>query len=324
MIFLVSYLEVIRHKLQRRQEVKSKVGILMGFLPSLAVTVLILSGPLSTLAGSNEKILATIGNETVTEADLQQMADAVPERLRHLYLTPEGRQKSLDYVINIYVLAAEAQKEGMDKSPEVRRLLAFTTKDLLARLYLDKASRTIKDPTVEDAKAYYEKNKAQYATPESVHLRHILVKTEKEAQDALKRLQKGEKFDALAQKVSICPSKEQGGDLDWVPKGTLLGEVENAAFAMDKGQITGPVKSTFGYHVLFLEDKRPAQQSSFDQVKDYIVEQLQFQRRQEHYEKLADSLRKKMNVKVTTSAAGPKAPAATPPKPAGPTSGPKN
>lgn len=303
---------------------QSKVGILKGFLPGLAVTILMLSGPLSTFAGPNDEVLATIGNETVTETDLQQMAEAVPERFRHLYLTPEGRQKSLDYVINIYVLAAEAQKEGMDKSSEVQRLLEFTKKDLLARLYLDKASKTIKEPTVEDAQAYYETNKAQYATPESVHLRHILVKTEKEAQDVLKRLQKGEKFDALAQKVSICPSKGQGGDLDWVPKGTLLGEVENTAFSMDKGQITGPVKSKFGYHVLSLEDKKPAEQSSFDQVKDYIVEQLRFQRRQEHYEKLADSLRKKMNVKTTTSSAGPPVPPATPSKPAGPTAGPKN
>ncbi len=302
----------------------SKVGILKVFLPVLSVIVLGLNGPLSSFAGSNERVLATIGSETVTEADLQQMVDAVPERFRHLYLTPEGRQKSLDYVINIYVLAAEAQKEGMDKKPEVQRLLDFTKRDLLARLYLDKASKSIKDPTEDDAKAFYEKNKAQYATPESVHLRHILVKTEKEAQDALKRLKKGEKFEDLARKISICPSKGQGGDLDWVAKGTLLGEVENAAFSMDKGQITGPVKSKFGYHVLFLEDKKPAQQSSFDQVKDYIVEQLRFQRRQEHYEKLADSLRKKMNVKVTAASAGPKAAAAAPSKPAGPTSGPKN
>lgn len=304
---------------------QSKVGILKGLLPVLAATLLMLTWPLTSLAGPNENVLATIGNETVTEADLQQMADAVPERFRHLYTTPEGRQKSLDYVINIYVLAAEAQKEGMDKSPEVQRLLDFTKKDLLARLYLDKASKTIKEPTEEEAKAYYESNKAQYATPESVHLRHILVNTEKDAQDVLKRLQKGEKFEALAQKVSICPSKGQGGDLDWVPKGTLLGEVENTAFSMEKGQITGPVKSKFGFHVLFLEDKKPAQQSSFDQVKEYIVEQLRFQRRQEHYEKLADSLRKKMNVKVATPAVESTSPSqAAPTKPAGPTADPKN
>ncbi len=294
------------------------------FLSVIAITALILSGPWSAVAGPNEKVLATIGSDTITEADLQQMANAVPERFRHLYLTPEGRQKSLDYVVNIYVLAAEAQREGMDKNPEVQRLLDFTKKDLLARLYLDKSSRSIKEPTEEEAKAFYEKNKAQYGTPESVHLRHILVKTEKEANDALKRLKKGEKFDTLAGKVSICPSKGQGGDLDWVPRGTLLGEVEKAAFSMEKGQIAGPVKSKFGYHVLFLEDKRPAQQSTFDQVKDYILEQLRFQGRQDHYEKLADSLRKKMNVKITASQTGPEASAAAPSKPAGPTAGPKN
>ncbi|MDQ7781839.1 MAG: peptidyl-prolyl cis-trans isomerase [Desulfomonilaceae bacterium] len=299
-------------------------GIFKGFLPALAVTALALCGPLSTFAGPDDKVLATIGNETVTESDLQQMANAVPERFRHLYLTPEGRQKSLDYVINIFVLAAEAKKEGMDKSPDVQRLVKFTEKDLLARLYLDKASKSIDEPTEAEANAYYEQNKAQYATPESVHLRHILVKTEKEAQDALKLLKKGQKFDDLARKISICPSKAQGGDLDWVPKGTLLGEVESVAFSMDAGQITGPVKSKFGYHVLLLEDKKPAQESSYEQVKDYIFEQLRFQRRQEHYERLADSLRKKMNVKVTASPTEPPTPDASPAKPSGPTAGPKN
>ncbi|MFH1116098.1 MAG: peptidyl-prolyl cis-trans isomerase [Pseudomonadota bacterium] len=292
------------------------------FLLALVVAAVVLSGPRPACAGPDEKVLATIGSDTVTDVDLQQMANAVPERFRHLYLTSEGRQKSLDYVVNIYVLAAEAQREGMDKTREVQRLLDFTKKDLLARLYLDKASKSIEEPTEEEAKAFYEKNKAQYATPESVHLRHILVKTEEEAKDVLKRLEKGEKFEALAQKVSICPSKGQGGDLDWVPRGTLLGEVEEAAFSMKEGRITGPVKSKFGYHVLLLEEKKPAQQSTFDQVKDYIIEQLRFQRRQDHYEKLANSLRKKMDVKITASEADLEAAAAPASQPAGPSAGP--
>lgn len=299
--------------------------ILKYFFTGLAVTALSMTLCLPALAGADDKVLARIGNETVTEADLQQMAEAVPEKFRHLYLTPEGRKKSLDYVINIYVLAAQAKKDGMDKSRDVQRLLDFTTKDLLARLYLDKSSKKIAEPTDEEAKAYFEKNKAQYGTPESVHLRHILVKSQKEAEQVLKTLKKGEKFEGLAAKVSICPSKGQGGDLGWVPKGTLLEEVEKVAFSMEKGQITGPVKSKFGYHVLFLEDKRPPQQSTYDQVKDYIVEQLRFKSRQDHYEKVADTLRKQMNVQITPAAQeAPKTSTGEATKPAGPKAGPKN
>ncbi|MBI4964258.1 MAG: peptidyl-prolyl cis-trans isomerase [Desulfomonile tiedjei] len=271
-----------------------------------------------SFAAGEDKVLARIGNETVSEKDLSEMSNAVPERFREFYRTPEGRQKTLDYIVNIYVLAAEAEKQGLDKAPDTARLLQFTKKDLLARLYLEKMTKDMPVPTDADAKAFYENNKAQYTTPESVHLHHVLVKTDKEAKDVLAKLKKGEKFADIASTVSICPSRVKGGNLEWLPKGSLVKEIEDVAFTAKKGEIFGPVKTKFGYHVLLVEDTKPAQESSFDQVKDYIMEQLKFQKQQEQYEKLAEQLRKKMNVQVTQEA--PPVPAG----PAGPTPGPKN
>jgi len=269
-------------------------------------------------AAGDDKVLARIGNETVTDADLKEMVNVVPENFRRFYESPEGRKKTLDYIVNIYVLAAEAEKQGMDKSPQVARLLNFTKKDLLARLYLDNLTKNLEGPSEAEAKAFYEQNKAQYSVPESVHLHHILVKSEKEAKDVLARLKKGDQFAAVASQVSICPSKAKGGNLDWLPRGSLVKEIEDVAFTMKKGEINGPVQTKFGYHVLLLEDKKDPQESTYDQVKDYNVEQIKFQRQQDHYEKLAESLRKKMNVQVTDDSAP------SPPIPAGPTTGPKN
>jgi peptidyl-prolyl cis-trans isomerase C len=283
------------------------------------------AGTPSASATSPDTVVARVGNQIVTEADLQQMANAVPERFRHLYLTPEGRQKTLEYVVNVFLLANEAVNQGMDKSPEVQKLLEFSKKDLLARLYLDKASAELPDPTEDEAKRYFEQNRDQYQTPEAVHLHHILVQTEKEAQKVMDRLKKGEKFADIAKQVSTCPSKSKGGDLDWLPKGSLLPEIEQEAFAMQDGQIAGPVKTKFGYHVLFLEGKSPAQESSLDQVKDYVIEQLRYQKRQEHYNKICNALKQKMNVQISDPQAKTipvtSAPAT---KPAGPTAGPKN
>ena len=265
-----------------------------------------------------ENVLAKIGNQTVTETDLRGIANAVPEKFRHLYTTPEGRKKTLEYVVNIYVLAGEAERQGLDKKPEVANLLEFTRRDLLARLYLDQMTKDLPAPTDAEAKDNYEKNKSQYSTPESVHLHHILVASEKEAKDVLDRLKKGEKFSDVATQVSICPSKIKGGNLEWLPKGSLVPEIEEVAFAMKEGQVTGPVKSKFGYHVLLLEEKRGPQENSFDQVKEYIVEQLRFQKQQEQYEKLADSLKKQLNVQVNENAISGGAPI-----PAGPSTAPK-
>lgn len=274
------------------------------------------------LCAEKDKVLAKIGKDTITEADLEQLANAVPERFRYLYTSPEARRQTIDYIVNVYVMAAEAQKEGLDKNPKFDMLLNFTKKDLLARLYMEKMTKGSPTATEQDAKAFYDRNPDMYETPESVHLHHVLVQTEDQAKDVLKRLKKGEKFSDVASAVSICPSKARGGDLDWLSRGRLVKEVEDVAFSMEKGQVTGPVKSKFGYHVLFLEDKKPASKSSFDEVKDYLIEQLTFQKQQEFYEKLADSLRKKMDVQVTQTESQP-LPQAKPGVPVGPTAAPK-
>ncbi|MCJ7614279.1 peptidylprolyl isomerase [Candidatus Bathyarchaeota archaeon] len=83
-----------------------------------------------------------------------------------------------------------------------------------------------------------------------VHCAHILVKTEKEINTILERLKKGEKFSAIAKDVSLCPSKKHGGDLGTFGRGQMVKEFENVAFALEKGQISGIVKTQFGYHIV--------------------------------------------------------------------------
>lgn len=292
----------------------------MGNKRVFAKNLLLLAGMILALvasgdfagAQSKDQPLAKIGDQVITETDLREMCGAFPDKS---YQTPEGQKKALDYLVNIYVLAAEAQAQGLDKDPEVQRFLQLNRNDFLARVFLDKMSKNLPTPSDKEIKEFYDKNQDQFTVPESVLLHHILVKTEPEAKDVLARLKKGEKFADVASQVSICPSKEKGGNLEWLPRGSLVKEVEDAAFAMKKGDVSGPVQSKFGYHILFVEDKKPAQQSSLDQVKPQIVEQLKFKNQQEYFDKLAGELKKKHNVQVTAPV--------EPAKPAGPAAAPK-
>ncbi len=291
-------------------------------IPLFAImAVVVLSLAMVSVVNAQNAVLAKIGTTTITEKDLNDLANAIPERYRDMYMSPEARQKTLDYIVNIYVLAAEAEKQNIDKAPEVQKLMDFTKKDLLARIYLDRQSRNLKPPTEEEAKKYYQQYRDQFVTPESVHMHHILVNTEKEAKAVLDRLKKGEKFEEIASQVSICPSKTKGGDLGWLPKGSLVPEIEEVAFTVKQGVPTGPVKSKFGYHVLRVEDRKPAEEGSFEQAREYIMEQLKFQAQQDNYERIAQDLRKKMNVQVfdKQGTGG----ASTSPQAPQPTSGPK-
>ena len=86
--------------------------------------------------------------------------------------------------------------------------------------------------------------------PNKVHCAHILVKTEKEVNKVLERIKKGEKFSAIAKDISICPSKKRGGDLGTFGRGQMVKDFENVAFTLEKGQISGIVKTQFGYHII--------------------------------------------------------------------------
>lgn len=86
--------------------------------------------------------------------------------------------------------------------------------------------------------------------PDKVHCYHILVKTETEAKNVKTRIEKGEKFGAIARQISLCPSSKKGGDLGTFPRGKMVKEFEKAAFGLEKGQVSAPVKTKFGYHVI--------------------------------------------------------------------------
>ena len=86
--------------------------------------------------------------------------------------------------------------------------------------------------------------------PNEIHCAHILVKTEKEAQALMQRLERGEKFTNIAKEISLCPSRKRGGDLGTFGRGKMVREFEQAAFTLQKGQISPIVKTKFGYHIL--------------------------------------------------------------------------
>ena len=90
----------------------------------------------------------------------------------------------------------------------------------------------------------------------SVNAAHILVNSEKDAQNIMARLEKGEKFEDLAKRFSKCPSKSKGGNLGWFGKGDMVPEFENAAFSAQKGAVVGPVKTQFGYHIILVKDMK--------------------------------------------------------------------
>jgi len=219
-------------------------------------------------------------------------------------LDPKMRKQVLDGIIETELLAEAARKEGMEKDPRFQRMLELAKKKLLINAY---ARKQFEGTVVSDseAKEYYEKHPEKFAMPERVHARHILLKDEKKAREVIEQLKglQGEalkkKFIELAKKESTGPTGPKGGDLGYFTKDQMVLPFAKAAFSMKKGEITTePVKTQFGWHVIYLEDKKSSQTVPFEAVKDKIIAQLRQERFVEKMKQKSDALKKAAQITI--------------------------
>ena len=191
--------------------------------------------------------------------------------------SPELRSRVRDELITRELLAQEATKKGLDKSPEVATQIELQRQGLLINAYLQEYFKA--NPVSEEMmKKEYEAAKAQTGGKE-YKARHILVKQEDEAKQIIAQLKKGASFEKLAaEKSEDTGSKGKGGDLDWSPPNRYVKPFSDALVKLKKGQMTDtPVQSPFGWHVIRLDDERPFKAPGFEEVKGSIQQQLQNQ-----------------------------------------------
>lgn len=254
----------------------------------------------SSVAASD--ILATVNGKNITKADAQAFVTAAAPNSSFMQLTPQEQKMVTDRLVEKELFTELAAKEGFEKKPEFQRNMEKLKNELLVNMWMKAQMDSI---VVSDgeAKEFYEKNSAKFMQQDAMHARHILVKDEKEAQaiiDSLKSL-KGEalktKFIEVAQTKSTGPSGPKGGDLGTFAKGQMVPEFSDAAWALEVGHITTkPVKTQFGYHVIFLEEKTPAKPTSYDEVKDKILAMLKQQQFTTKVGEIAKELKSKAKI----------------------------
>src|SRR5271156_1172970 len=273
----------------------------------LALGALGLLAALAATARADPKILAKVDGAAITEDDyndaLADIGPGLPEKLEG----PEREKYVLDYLIDLRLVAKQALADKLDGTADFARRLAYYRDKLAMEGLLTNVS---KSATTEEAerKAYDEAAKAQPPEPE-VHARHILLPTEEEAKAALARIKAGEDFAKVATELSKDPAGD-GGDLGWFTKDRMVPEFAEVAFKLEPGQISDPVKTQFGWHVIKVEEKRMKTFPPFDQVKDQAARYVQ----QKAQNELITGLRK--DAKIERFDAPPPNAEATPATPA--------
>lgn len=229
-------------------------------------------------AMAEEKVIAKVDGVTITEADVATARAEIGQELASIPV--EQRERVLvEFLIENQLLAAAAKQNKLDDNPEFASRLEYYKRRALRDLYFE---TQVRDQVTEaDAKKIYDEQVALLKPETEIRARHILVKEEEDAHKAIERVKGGDDFAEVAKEMSQGPSKTKGGDLGYFSKGQMVEEFEVAAFALGKGEVSEPVKTQFGWHVIKVEDKREKQPPAFDDVKQRIVTALVQRKAQE-------------------------------------------
>ncbi len=267
----------------------------------------------TVVAGQKDEIVAQVGPCQLTKAEFDYMIQNVPPQIKLLLKQqPKLKENLLRRWAQITLLSLAARQQGIDKKPEIKARIRDTVNQILAQEYLSKKVLSkVKKVTDKEAKDFYEKHKDLYIEPEAIHARHILIQvsqnaSKKEKEAALKKAQqiyekllKGEDFSTLAKKYSADPgTRDKGGDLGFFTRGQMIKEFEDAAFALKVGEISPPVRTPLGYHIIKVEEKRPAKQKSYEEVKQQIKQELLQQRQEELLFATLSELEKQYPIKI--------------------------
>jgi parvulin-like peptidyl-prolyl isomerase len=265
---------------------------------------LLLSAPIASGA-----VLATVNGDEITTDEVNKVLmegtqgrfDSLPSDKQN-----ELRQRIIEGMIAQELVYDDAQKTGVldtkEYKQELDNLVSRLKVQLAAKVWEQQQFESIKIDAKE-VKAYFDANPDEFVDKEKIHARHILVKTEADANAIIKSMRglSGDKlrneFIAQAKSKSTGPSAAKGGDLGYFPRGQMVPTFNDAAFAMKEGTISStPVQSQFGYHVIYVEDKKSAKKLGFDDVKNFIEQRLKMDKFKAYMDKKMADLRSKAKI----------------------------
>ena len=213
--------------------------------------------------------LAKVGPKSLTDADMRNIVGTIPEgQKQQINNDANLKSRMVENLVAEELFVQEGEKTGIAKDKEFQAAMERARRQLLANRYLQKNIM----PKITDGniRAFFDKNKLRYSQDE-VHAYHVLLKTEEEAKEVYEKAKGGEDFEVLAKKYSKDPTAAQNmGDLGFFTRSRMPPQFSDAAFKMKAGEISSPVNSPFGYHIIKVVEKRDGKPVKFDDVKDQV------------------------------------------------------
>lgn len=241
----------------------------------------------------NKDILAVVDGVKITNADLDEYLQGVPQEQRAYAANPQYREKYAEQLVSIHAFAKLGEELKLEETEQYKKIMENTKRNMLAQLAINEIMKDI-SVSEQEMKDFYEANLYHFQNDEMISAKHILVDDQEKCLEILEAIRKEEKsFEEAAQEFSTCPSGSKGGDLGEFGRGQMVKEFEDAAFAAEIGDVVGPVKTQFGYHLIKVEKKMEAAPIPFEEVKEKISQMILQQKQSLVYMEKYNELKEK-------------------------------
>lgn len=270
---------------------------------------------------SADAVIARIGDRKIMLSDFNRVASYYDaDKQKALAINPQHRERILKLLLEGEVISEIARKKGFDKRKDISEQMELFMKNFLATNYIKVEIMDTVKVTEDDIKTYYGTHKDDFKIPEMVKARHILVrvnmkkaseedkkKAREKIEGLLKRVKAGEDLGKLAGEFSDDPaSKKKGGDLGFFPRGKMVPEFDAAAFALKPGDLSEIIETSFGYHIIRVEERKEAAFEPFEKIKDKVKEKAVAELKKGRIEGFIDKAFKEAGVEYYPDAFVPK------------------
>lgn len=242
-------------------------------------------------------VLAKVNGKEITTQDKENLLKSLGPQRAAQFKGEKGDQMLLKELINQELFYFDAKDSDLEETDIFKKEIEKAKENILKQLNIQ---NTLKDVNVteEEAKKFFEENQDKFQKGEQVEAKHILVKEEDKIKEIASELNEGLDFSEAAKKYSTCPSKEKGGSLGSFERGKMVPEFEDVAFGLDIDEVSEPVKTQFGYHIIKVTGKSEASENSFEEVKNKIMQQLTVQKQNDLYLSKVEDLKENYDVEI--------------------------
>lgn len=249
--------------------------------------------------GATNPVLAKAGKAEITKEDFFREFNRVPEWAKGRFQTEEGKKQFLEEIIKKELIYQDAKKKGLQRDEKLKAEVEELEKMTLIKAVLEKEVEEKARLDPKEVREFYDKHPDEFRIGSEVRASHILVDSEEDAKNILQRIQRGESFSVLAEKFSRDKaSAKNGGDLGFFGRGRMVPEFERVAFSLKAGEVSNPVRTRFGYHIIKVTDRKEGKLGDFEEVKDAIARRVAMEKQKDIFDSFIGKLKKEYKTEI--------------------------